>query len=254
MDHIMMNTDWSVEKTSLLFDAYDDYVETALGYNKVITTLRRQVELHEPVMDYGCGGGKVSERLIAAGFTSVTGFDISFTMVERARDRVRSGARFEQVTSGIIPHADETFAGAICCYVFINVPDRTSLSRIAGEIFRALKPGAPFLILDTNPNSTGVKFATFQNGDVSKLYADGQSRNVYLDLPDGRVFQIVDTHWEHETYREILQGAGFIDISVIEPTAGDLEADVANVLGVAERTHPPFVIFSGYKPPKGVLV
>ncbi len=36
------------------------------------------------------------------------------------------------------------------------------------EIYRVLKPDSPFVILDTNPDSTGIEFSTFRNGIPGK--------------------------------------------------------------------------------------
>jgi ubiquinone/menaquinone biosynthesis C-methylase UbiE len=243
-----MSTNWSEHKSSILFDEYDDFVESALGYNPIIDALKNNISRSAPIMDYGCGGGKVSSRLKAAGFSNISGFDISPTMVEKARARVGDGAVFAQVQSGEIPSEDNTFSAAICCYVFINVPDRDEIAKIANEIFRVLKPGAVFYLLDTNPRSSGIKFTTFQNGDAEVEYADGDDRNVYLDLPSGDVFEIVDTYWAHETYLMTLEKAGFRDVVANELMASDIDPEKARGISEREYSNPPFVFFSCRKP------
>ena len=249
-----MSTNWSEKKSSILFDEYDDFVECALGYNPIIEKLKGHIPQSAPLMDYGCGGGKVSARLQAAGFSDISGFDISPTMVAKAQKRVGTGAVFKKIESGEVPRADYAFAAAICCYVFINVPDRTEIAKIACEVFRVLAPGAEFYLLDTNPRSSGIKFSTFQNGDTGRRYNDGDDRNVYLDLPDGSVFEIVDTYWDQENYCQVLREAGFIDIVANELTARDIDKEHAHGIGPREYEDPPFVFFSCKKPHGDVAI
>jgi SAM-dependent methyltransferase len=244
-----MKTSWTDAEVSHLFDAYDDHVEAALGYRPLIADLKASHGTQIHVLDYGCGGGKVSRRLAQAGIEAVTGVDISATMVGKAfAHPVREGIRYLQVASGVLPFPDASFDAAVCCFVFINVHERAELGRIAAGIHRTLRPGGTLYLLDTNPSSTGVRFTTFRNGDAGAAYADGEARPVYLDVPEHGVFKIIDTHWEKATYLDVLRAAGFGTVRMLEPTAGDLPARDRARLSGAEGDRPPFVMFKAGKP------
>ncbi len=212
-----MSTDWMIEEVSHQFDFYDDYLENRLGYQSLIDDMIARLGTHISVLDYGCGGGKVSRRLIERGIKQVTGVDISSVMVEKANSHAQKGdSRYHRIVSGELPFDPELFNAAVCCYVFINNHHKAELLKIAKEAYRTLQNGGYFYILDTNPDSTGVKFSSFKNGDSGVQYADGDSRAVYLDLPDGNVFKIIDTYWEKQTYIDVLSRAGFASIDIIE--------------------------------------
>ena len=233
-----MKTNWLEENVAHQFDSYDDYLEEQLGYQPLIADLKNTLGSNISVLDYGCGGGKVSRRLVNSGIANVTGVDISATMITKANTHPERGnSKFQKVNSGVVPFADNTFDAAICCYVFINNSDKTELLRIAKEAFRTLKNGAVFYILDTNPSSVGIQFSSFKNGETDEVYVDGSTRPVYLNLPNGNTFKIIDTHWEKQTYLDIFQQVGFSDVEMFEHCADN------EVLGEAERNHAPFVMF-----------
>ena len=212
-----MNTNWLVEEISYKFDFYNDYLENQLGYQPLIDDMIAQLGTQISVLDYGCGGGKVSRRLIERGIEKVTGVDISYVMVDKASSHAQKGnSRYQKITSGKLPFESGSFNAAICCYVFINNNEKDELLKIAKEVFRTIKKGGVFYVLDTNPDSTGVKFSNFKNGNSNIDYKDGEARDVYLDLPSGEEFNIVDTHWNKQTYIDKLISAGFVNIDIIE--------------------------------------
>jgi ubiquinone/menaquinone biosynthesis C-methylase UbiE len=243
-----MKTKWTDAQVSTLFDAYDDYVENLLGYQPLIADLKSTHGTAVEVLDYGCGGGKVTRRLVQSGIQPVTGVDISHTMIEKAKSNsLQQGTRYLQIRSAILPFADDTFDAAVCCYVFINVHAWGELQRIARELCRVLKPGGTLYLLDTNPGSTGIRFSSFQNGDAGVSYHDGDARPVYLDVPGHDVFKIVDTHWEVGTYLKVLHGAGFKPVQTLEHRAADLPDAERSRLGDNEARWPPFVLFKATK-------
>lgn len=246
-----MKTDWEEQAVSLSFDAYDDYVEERLGYEPLIARLVDRVGLASAILDYGCGSGKVSRRLTGAGFECVHGVDISSTMIERAaanREPENARCQYHHVQSGKLPLNLPFFDAAICCFVFINIHSESELLNVAGEIFRSLKPGGRLFILDTNPNSIGVKFSTFQNGEKGVSYNSGDARPVYLTIPGQTApFKIVDTHWPKSMYVNTLSASGFKNIIIEELTSAHLSLKEKVGLSAAEESFPPFIMISADK-------
>lgn len=243
-----MKTDWSEREVSLLFDSYNDRVEERLGYRPMIARLVRDLDPAGIVLDYGCGSGKVSRRLVAAGIHDVRGVDISSTMIEKARAHPdQHGCSYRHITSARLPFEGGAFDAAVCCFVFINIHHQHHLSSVAEEIYRVLKPGGKLYIVDTNPDTVGIRFSTFQNGEPGQRYANGDERPVYLDIPDqAERFKIIDNHWTRKTYFEVLATAGFGEIDVRETRAGDVDLAEPFPSG-AEYDHSPFVAFTASK-------
>lgn len=243
-----MKTAWDVASVSHSFDAYDDFVEAALGYKPLIADLKRTHGTAVEVLDYGCGGGKVSRRLAQAGIEHVTGVDISATMIDKAKAHPGNGpVRYVHIESAQLPFADGTFDAAVCCFVFINVHDRDELQRIATEIFRTLKDGATLYLLDSHPASTGIRYSSFQSGETGVTYRNADPRPVYLDIPGQDVFEIIDTHWEIGTYEQVLRAAGAARLQRVERVAADVPSEDRVRLGDAEARRPPFVLFKATK-------
>ena len=81
-----VTTSWTTPAVSAGFDAYDDYVENRLAYTPLVNDLQTACGRGGIVLDYGCGSGKVSRRLLDAGAAAqVVGVDISTDMITLAR-------------------------------------------------------------------------------------------------------------------------------------------------------------------------
>ena len=49
---------------------------------------------------------------------------------------------------------------AMSCFVFIVLPSREQLRAIAAEVWRVLRPGGRFTVLDSHPDHVGMRFST----------------------------------------------------------------------------------------------
>ncbi|AOJ07175.1 class I SAM-dependent methyltransferase [Burkholderia mayonis] len=244
-----MKTDWTEQQVSQRFDAYDDRIEDRFGYRPLIAELKGAHGTAIRVLDYGCGGGKVSRRLKAAGVAHVTGVDIATTMIDNANAAgTDAGLQFAHIDGPSLPFADASFDAAISCFLFVNIPERAELARVAAEVLRVLKPGGTYYILDTNPRTTGVQFPTFRNGEPGVVYRDGDTRPVYLHVPGMGVFDVVDTHWDIPTYRHTLEEAGFALAATTELGFSAAEADGAPCKYADAEGSKPFVLFKATKP------
>ncbi|MDE0582887.1 class I SAM-dependent methyltransferase [Planococcus sp. A6] len=151
---------------------------------------------------------------------------------------------------------DNSMDGAMACYVFINTDNKDRIQRIMKEIYRVLKPRSSFVILDTNPDSTGIDFSTFRNGLPGREYTDGECRQEYLHIDNQEDLVLNDFHWPKSMYQELLKKVGFQEIEQIEPTLRDIPE---KELKMIEQKHnfshwrsewdfPPFVIYRSIKP------
>ena len=104
------------------------------------------------VMDVGTGTGAILPYLAQRLDTgSVLGVDFSEAMVARANRRIRaagisSKARAEVADCTALPYPDSSFDAALATFAFTSFPEPEKALR---EVFRVLKPGARFSVLDT---------------------------------------------------------------------------------------------------------
>ena len=253
-----MITSWKESGVSDAFEAYRDLPEQILGYRTVFRELGPQRPDRRNILDYGCGPGKVALRLAQESSDKrVVAVDESPGMIAIAREkRAHPRIDYRLIHDDRLPFlADDSMDAAMACYVFINTPSEERMLRIAREVHRTLGRGAPFVVLDTNPDSTGVQFSTFRNGRPGKHYGRGEPREEWLRVPGKPDLVLRDRHWPKEVYHEVLEEAGFGRVEQHEPTLNDVpEAELREFEKThgpcgwkGEWTRPPFVVFSAFK-------
>lgn len=251
-------TSWRADETCEGFEAYRDLPEQLLGYELVFRELRLGDGSTEVVLDYGCGPGKVSRRVADRFGVRVHAVDMSPRMLDLARTtRPHPLVDYRLVEDDRAPFLrDGAVDGAMACYVFINTPSEERIQRVADEVFRVVRPGGRFVVLDTNPTTTGLEFSTFRSGEPGREYAYGERREVLLRVGEGRDLVLIDHHWPKEVYERVLGRAGFELVDVLEPTLDDVpaealarfEAEHGPVAWKSERHAPPFAIFVAARP------
>lgn len=100
------------------------------------------------VLDYGCGIGIVS-RAIAKSFHKVIvhGFDISSESIKCANE-MKHGKNVMFTSSA--DHLDDNYDICICCCVLHHVTDREMQNEIVQNIYRRLKKGGIFIVIEHN--------------------------------------------------------------------------------------------------------
>jgi ubiquinone/menaquinone biosynthesis C-methylase UbiE len=107
------------------------------------------------ILDAGCGNGRYTRFLLreADGDALITGFDLSQSMLRRARRRLKS-PRVGHVAADLtrLPYPDAFFDAIVCGWVLEHLPDpRPGLKELA----RVLQPGGKLLLLVTEDTLTG---------------------------------------------------------------------------------------------------
>ncbi|WP_404389942.1 class I SAM-dependent methyltransferase [Humibacillus xanthopallidus] len=96
-----------------------------------------------PVLDAGCGAGRMSAYLAARG-VAVRGVDLSPGMVAMAR-RDHPELDFAVGSLDDLPCGDSEFAGVMLWYSIIHTPP-PGLDRVLAEAVRVLRPGGHLLV------------------------------------------------------------------------------------------------------------
>ena len=159
---------YSTENESSLFNAHYE--------RPAVIDLAGDVDGHR-VLDAGCGSGPLSAALLAKGAT-VSGFDASPAMVERARQRLGAHADLRVADlSRPLPYADGAFDDVVVSLVLHYLQDWTAP---LAELRRVLKPGGRLIVSVNHPimyklsDLSADYFATAEYSD-EHAFADGTS-------------------------------------------------------------------------------
>ncbi len=94
------------------------------------------------ILDAGCGGGWMTERLSALGSHCV-GVDIAMEML-RFCDHKKNKFVCGNLCS--LPFRSGIFDGVVCYFVLINFMDLVDVERVVDELLRVTRPGGRILI------------------------------------------------------------------------------------------------------------
>jgi SAM-dependent methyltransferase len=113
------------------------------------------------VLDVGSGAGQLAKHVLkyAEPGTQITCVDLSFEMLCRARNRIRSAVPSHLAADlAHLPFADGSFDCITCGYVLEHLPDaRVGLTEMA----RVLVPGGRMLLLVTEDSYSGAFTSRF---------------------------------------------------------------------------------------------
>ncbi|MGH3800464.1 MAG: methyltransferase domain-containing protein [Pseudonocardiaceae bacterium] len=242
--------------TSADYVEVDDRVGWALGYPFALRALGvGGPRAPETLLDYGCGPGKVAERVARSYGLRVVAVDPSAEMLAIAMEQ----HAHPQVTYQRVPEnrptslPDESVDAAMTCFVFVVLPSRAQLRGIVAEVWRVLRPGGRFVVLDPHPDHVGVQFSSFRSGEPGVTYQDGDPRRARLLLTNDEWLDLQDYFWSARTYEEILSEVGFTELRTEAPLLAEAYglADPADLEAwdyEVERRHPPFLLLHGCKP------
>lgn len=139
----------SQEKSQALYrdwaETYDETMLNGLSYLSPATVARllgQYLQQREtPVLDIGCGTGLAGQSLAERGFSTIDGLDLSPEMMLVA---ARRGVYRAFITADLhqtLPIPDASYGGAVAAGIFTHGHVD---ARCLDELFRVLRPGAPF--------------------------------------------------------------------------------------------------------------
>lgn len=123
----------------------------------------RKFDVHgaKRILDVGSGAGQIAKHLLkyADPDARLTCFDLSFSMLRRARNRLRSAVPDHLVADVTrLPFADGSFDCVTCGYVIEHLPDaKLGLAELA----RVMMPGARMLLLTSEDTFGGAWTSRF---------------------------------------------------------------------------------------------
>lgn len=175
------------------------------------------------MLDYGCGYGRTVQELIEAGYESVTGVDISKTLVDRGLATHPELDLRHLPDDDTMPFDDESFDGVLMLGILTCIPSTSDQAYCLREVLRVMKPGAYLYLNDF-----------LLNNDRRNLdrYAEGQRKyRVYgmFDIKDGGTFR-------HHNLEHITALLGDMDLLNVEETVFEtMQGHISNGCRILAR-------------------
>ncbi|WP_079407516.1 class I SAM-dependent methyltransferase [Streptomyces sp. 3211] len=241
-------TAWSGRAGAQAFAAVDAATDWLLGYPFVFRALSRRIGAGQVLVDYGCGPGKVADQAARRLGARVLGVDTSPEMLALARGATTAVDGFHLVENGRVTDLPDGCADAVMCnHVLASLPTPEVLLDVFTEIRRLLRPGAPFVLLTTDPACSGTEYASLRIGEPGAVYAPGEELTVRLRRTDGSWQEVRNHAWPVGLFPALLERAGFRDAAQHRPTVAEAltVADAGLAAGrpwAAERARPPLVV------------
>ncbi|MEU7198842.1 class I SAM-dependent methyltransferase [Streptomyces sp. NPDC045470] len=151
-----------------------------------------------PVLDYGCGYGRLTAELVAAGYEDVRGVDVSRALVERG-GREHPEVRIEHCAGLPLPFEEGSFGAALLFAVLTCVPGSGEQREIVAELGRVVRPGGMLYVSDMPLQRDRWDVARYEE------YAERFGTYGVFGTPDGGVFR----HHEPDRLRGLVRAHGF---------------------------------------------
>jgi ubiquinone/menaquinone biosynthesis C-methylase UbiE len=137
-------------------DTYDSYMKRATFGREAklrqVTVDLAGVKPGDSVLEVGCGTGTLTltAKKAAGASSKVFGIDIIPGMIEASRRKAAEAGEeidFREGSVAKIPFDKNTFDVVLCSFMIFHMSEETRRKGIS-EVFRVLKPGGRWLILD----------------------------------------------------------------------------------------------------------
>jgi SAM-dependent methyltransferase len=157
-------------------------------------------------LDVGCGEGRVSRDLQAAGHRTI-GVDASSTMIEAAREADPDG-EYVVADAASLPFPDGHVDLVIA---FMSLQDVDEMAEAVREAARVLEPGGRLALAVVHPINSGHELDREHPEGRLVMTHDYFERRRYRDEieRDGLRITFESRHWTLEDYFDALLSAGF---------------------------------------------
>jgi SAM-dependent methyltransferase len=165
-------------------------------------------------VDLGCGEGRVTRDLRAAGHRAI-GADASMSMIAAAREADPDG-EYVVADAASLPFED---GSADLVVAFMSLMDMDQMAHAVQEVGRVLDPGGRFVIAVVHPINSSGEFVPRDGDDrapfVIGSYLESRPYSDTLER-DGLEMTFHSLHFTLEDYSRALEAAGFVVVRLRE--------------------------------------
>ena len=159
-------------------------------------------------LDVGCGEGRVTRDLRAAGHR-VVGVDQSPSMIAAAREADPDG-EYAVADAAAMPFED---GAADLAIAFMSLMDMDDMAGAVLEVARVLEPGGRFVVAVVHPINSAGQFVPRDGDDaapfVIESYLDRRPYTDHLER-DGLPMTFHSIHFTLEDYSRAFEAGGFL--------------------------------------------
>ena len=165
------------------------------------------------VLEVAPGPGYFCIELAKLGSYTITGLDISHTMVEIATQKAAEAGvnvDFKQGTASNLPFPKDSFDFLLCRAAFKNFAQPVLALQ---EMCRVLKPGGKALIIDLSRNASPT---------IASRYVDGLGLSRVNRMMTKLVFRyfLIKSAYTREQFQHMLAQANFSRVDILEEDLG----------------------------------
>jgi len=150
--------------------------------------LRSHLSLNSRILDYGCGYGRVCQKLVEEGYINIVGVDSSIEMIQRGR-KFSPGLSLEVLPSSGLDYPDDFFDAVLLIAVLTCIPTDTGQQSLLIELKRILRPKGLIYISDY------VLQDDERNEERYQRYEEEFGTYGVFRLPEGTVVRHHSTAW-----------------------------------------------------------
>ena len=199
------------------------------------------------VVDLGCGFGWLSRWAVEGGAATVTGLDVSTSMLERAqRDNLLPGIEYRRADLDSVELLAVAFDIAISSLAIHYVRD---IDRLFATLATSLRPGGSFVFSVEHPIFSAPSQQAFEQSSsgrriwpLENYLVEGE--RVTNWFTDG----VIKHHRTIASYANALIGAG-LTLTELDEWGPSAEAVAADPALADDRHRPWFLLIAAMKPP-----
>jgi len=143
---------------------------------------KKNVPMNARILDVGCGYGRTLQELLSAGYTSLSGVDISEKMIARGR-RQYPHLDLKKYEGTRLPFEDNSFDAVLLLAVLTCILDDARQEQLLAEIHRVLRQDGVVSINDFLLNSDQ------RNIDRYQRYEKKYNKYGIFELQEGVAFR-----------------------------------------------------------------
>ncbi len=221
-----------------------------LGFPYICKQFKDELLDNTIIVDYGCGAGGFL-RYIEHNYNkakNLIGLDISEVMINKAKSL---HIKTSQINYSLIEPFDTRFKDnsidyVVSTWVTCSISDKNDVASVFKEIFRILKPGGKYIILNDNlPLNREIFYTNIATIEYKIPLKSGDKYLSKIKISADKICNCPNYFWKSENYIELFENIGFIVVSIDTP--------IATGSGWLEETiYPPYRIITAQKISNGI--